>query len=313
MSVIAFTAGLVATLCVTDVNAVVMETCTFTDDKCTAVVAESCLSGLEQPDMNPDYYAFNIQDGYGDGVVGMKGYKTCDKWAKAQWEQFSPESQANTGMTKDAFIAAYTSASALLAPLRHPSGLERTCEVNDAGNYTGQRCTTAPPTTAPTATPTAAPTAADDAAAKAADLAKKQKALATCDRTNDYFYGEFETSECACSHCTFMGDPECKSAGDCEVDLYTLSEHDVDRCDEIDSYGESGECQAEYSDPKYGFKYTCVPVNDYVNYCEELRDAVRTAQGALDGTSGATDGASGATAITAGAAAVAATVAALLM
>ena len=42
MSVIAFTAGLVATLCVTDVNAVVMETCTFTDDKCKYAVNTQC-------------------------------------------------------------------------------------------------------------------------------------------------------------------------------------------------------------------------------------------------------------------------------
>ena len=34
MSVIAFAAGLVATLCVSDVNAVVQETCLYTDDKC---------------------------------------------------------------------------------------------------------------------------------------------------------------------------------------------------------------------------------------------------------------------------------------
>ena len=34
MSVIAFTAGLVAALCVTDVNAVVWETCKFSDSKC---------------------------------------------------------------------------------------------------------------------------------------------------------------------------------------------------------------------------------------------------------------------------------------
>ena len=66
---------------------------------------------------------------------------------------------------------------------------------------------------------------------------------------------------CACSHCTFMGDRECKSAGDCIVDNYELSEYGVDSCDELaaDTYGENGECQAGQS---YGFKYTCVPAND---------------------------------------------------
>ena len=42
MSVIAFTAGLVATLCVTDVNAIVTEECTFTDDKCKYAVHTQC-------------------------------------------------------------------------------------------------------------------------------------------------------------------------------------------------------------------------------------------------------------------------------
>ena len=41
MSVIAFTAGLVATLCVTDVNAVVLETCKFSDAACKYAVRDS--------------------------------------------------------------------------------------------------------------------------------------------------------------------------------------------------------------------------------------------------------------------------------
>ena len=88
-------------------------------------------------------------------------------------------------------------------------------------------------------------------------------AAADCDGT---------LAECACSHCTFKGDRECKSAGSCAVSLYNQSDYGVDSCDEIDSYGENGVCQPVESQ---GFKYTCVPVSAY---CDELRDAVRTAQ-----------------------------------
>ena len=73
-----------------------------------------------------------------------------------------------------------------------------------------------------------------------AEAADANDAIPDCDGTHE--------TECACSHCTHWGDPECKSAGECILNLYNMSQYDVDRCDEIDLYGESGECLAENGD-----------------------------------------------------------------
>jgi len=89
------------------------------------------------------------------------------------------------------------------------------------------------------------------------------------------------SDRCACSHCTFMGDPECKSAGECIVDSYTLDEANIGRCDEIDvsdGYGPHGECQASDSDDygAYGFKYTCVPEELEAVYETSIIDAIKS-------------------------------------
>merc|ERR1711935_587601 len=67
----------------TDVNAVLMETCEYTDAACTQEVKGSCLRGLKQPGVDADDYA-STQTGYGS-YVGLAEYKTCDMWAKAQY------------------------------------------------------------------------------------------------------------------------------------------------------------------------------------------------------------------------------------
>jgi len=107
MSVIAFTAGLVATLCVNDVNAVVQERCTFTDSECKTMVEGSCLGGIAIPD-NADYYA-TAQAG-NEYYLGMSTEKTCKKYAKAQWKNaIAQNGESNDGdYTEESFLASLT-------------------------------------------------------------------------------------------------------------------------------------------------------------------------------------------------------------
>merc|ERR1711935_1245159 len=126
MSVIAFTVGLVATLCVTDVNAVVYETCKFSDAACTQEVEGSCLGGLAAPGTDADDYA-STQAGYGD-YLGAAEYKNCKQLAKAQWEKYeSMPEKGDDPYTEDAFIAMMNDVSCFP-------------QKNEDGTFYGSRC-----------------------------------------------------------------------------------------------------------------------------------------------------------------------------
>jgi len=134
MSVIAFTAGLVATLCVSDVNAVVLETCLYTDDECTAVIAGSCLAGsVLQEGSEYDFIGWgegdydNRQDPEDDGVyVGMSDYTSCTAYAEAQYQK---NTEYNYDGSMDGYYHDYNEMVAELTK----------CSTQD-GQYTSTRC-----------------------------------------------------------------------------------------------------------------------------------------------------------------------------
>jgi len=123
MSVIAFTAGLVAALCVTDVNAVVWETCKFSDSECKNVIEDSCLGGKEQPDGFADYYQARQDGNDDDSSIAPKDFKTCKQLAKAY-------NKANDDDEYDD--------KKWLEYIEEASGCQE--DPDTAGEYYGQRC-----------------------------------------------------------------------------------------------------------------------------------------------------------------------------
>merc|ERR1719272_2383429 len=96
MPVIAFAAGLVAILCVSDVNAVVLETCLYTDAECTAVIAGSCLAGNEQ---EGGYYDNRQDPEIDSNYAAMSEYTTCTAFAEAQYDKYTEYYTDNDGGT----------------------------------------------------------------------------------------------------------------------------------------------------------------------------------------------------------------------
>merc|ERR1719345_295187 len=76
MPVIAFAAGLVATLCVTDVNAATFwKTCTYSDEACTVLDGDCTEVPMSWEDYDDDYYV-ELQKALGD-------HADCESWAAA--------------------------------------------------------------------------------------------------------------------------------------------------------------------------------------------------------------------------------------
>ena len=140
----------------------------------TVIVEGSCLRGLEQPDVEADYYN-GKQDGTSyDGNPGMNGYNDCEQWAEAVWNSWTPERQGDSGLTKESLIAD-TVGDGTCFQIKEDGTRGYPASMDTQGTYTGnftmQRCA-ATTGSSPTIPETPQPTAEEIAAAAIAAAVK---------------------------------------------------------------------------------------------------------------------------------------------
>eukprot|EP00729_Bicosta_minor_P000667 gene667-1073_t len=133
MSAIALTVGLVAALAVTDVNAVVFETCTFADSKCKNVI--SCLRGPDRYADDDDAYEYTQTGGNDDpDRPGARDYKSCTDFGKASFQHFSDYNDDDFYTEKE-YMKLYTGVFDC-----SQSGYSGYGSGKAAVEYTGARC-----------------------------------------------------------------------------------------------------------------------------------------------------------------------------